>query len=508
MALFPLRVLQQRALDGLRDSLRAGKRRPIIQAPTGFGKTICAAHIVHGALGKRKRVAFVVPALSLIEQTLERFSENDVEMANMGVQQADHAWTRPHAPVQICSIQTLARRGFPEVDFVIFDEVHIQYQAIADWIDAEPTKIFIGLSATPWSIGLGDRFDDLLIPTSIDELTEGSLLAPLRAFAPGKPDLDGIKLVAGDYHQGQLSDRMSGKAIVADVVTTWLDKAENRPTLLFAVDRAHADLLQRQFVASGVTAAYVDANTERDERTKIGRDLEAGQIKVICSIQTMTTGVDLDVRCISYCRPTKSEILWVQSIGRGLRTAPGKDCCLLLDHSNTALTLGLPAEIVHEELIPSRGERAKREYRPEDAPLPIECPQCKQLIPVKMRQCPGCGYTPHRICKVIVNEGELIEIGGSKKSTKTKLSKRDFYAQLRGYAQEFGKSEKWCLAKFRAKTNEWPHSSIKYAPVQICSNKVRAWVRSENIRWAKTHPRRSTEEIIADSLAKIGVGNA
>ena len=218
----------------------------------------------------------------------------------------------------------------PMVDFVVMDECHLRFKAMDDWMDAEPEKIFVGLTATPWSIGLGDRFDDLIIPTSIDELTRDGFLSPLRAFAPTKPDLTGIKMIAGDFHEGQLAERMSGKSIVADVVTTWLDKGEGCPTLLFAVDRAHADVLQRQFAASGVPAAYVDANTEREERTQIGRALERGEIKVICSVGTMTTGVDLDIRCISYCRPTKSEILWVQSIGRGLRIANGKSECILL----------------------------------------------------------------------------------------------------------------------------------------------------------------------------------
>ena len=503
MTLFPLRALQQRAIDGLRESLRTGHRRPIIQAATGFGKTIIAAHIVHGALAKRKRVAFSVPALSLIDQTFDRFVANGIDPGDLGVMQADHPWNRPNAPIQICSIQTLARRGFPKVDFVVLDEAHIRFEAIDKWIDAEPSKIFVGLSATPWSVGLGDQFDDLIIPTSIDELTKDGFLAPLRAFAPTKPDLSGIKMVAGDYHEGELAERMSGASIVADVVMTWLEKADDRPTLLFAVNRAHADILQRQFVAAGVSAAYVDANTEREERTKIGRELESGRIKVICSVGTMTTGVDLDIRCISYARPTKSEILWVQSIGRGLRTAGGKADCILLDHSGTALTMGLPSEILHTELLRSKDEKAKAARKAVEPPVPIECPQCQQLIPVKMRECPGCGYVVKRLCKVVVNEGELIEIGGSKKSTAQKLSKRDFLAQLKGYAEEHSYKPGWPVAKFKSKTGEWPHHSIKDCPPQICSNKVRAWIRSEFIRWAKRRPERSTDEIIADSIAKV-----
>ena len=176
--LFPLRPLQQKALDGLRDSLRSGHRRPIIQAATGFGKTIVAAHMVQGALDKRKRVAFVVPMITLIDQTFERFETNGIEPGDMGVMQGNHPWHRPNAPVQICSVQTIAARGAPEVDFTIVDEVHLRFKAIEEWIKAEPNKIFVGLSATPWARGLKEFWDDLIIPTSISELIEQGYLSP------------------------------------------------------------------------------------------------------------------------------------------------------------------------------------------------------------------------------------------------------------------------------------------------------------------------------------------
>jgi CRISPR associated protein Cas1/Type III restriction enzyme, res subunit len=72
-SLRPLRPHQVRALEALRGSLAAGNRRPMLQAPTGFGKTLTAAHIIQRALDKGKRVAFVVPALSLIDQTVAAF---------------------------------------------------------------------------------------------------------------------------------------------------------------------------------------------------------------------------------------------------------------------------------------------------------------------------------------------------------------------------------------------------------------------------------------------------
>ena len=269
--LFPLRPLQVKALDELRRSLSSGRKRPIIQASTGFGKTILAAHIVAGALSKGNRVCFVVPALSLIDQSFEKFTENGIDAGDIGIIQADHPWRRPHAPIQIASVQTLARRGFPEVEFVVIDEVHFRFQAIDKWLDECPEKIFIGLSATPWSRGLGDRFDDLLVPATLAELIEQKWLSPFRVFAPAHPDLSGIKTVAGDYAEGQLSERMSDAKLVGDVVSTWLEKAKGLPTLVFAVDRAHAAVIHDRFQDAGIVSAYVDANTPREDRLEMGK---------------------------------------------------------------------------------------------------------------------------------------------------------------------------------------------------------------------------------------------
>ena len=104
----PLRPHQSIALDLLKQSIMDGKRRPLLQAPTGFGKTRVGAEIVIGARRKGNRVVFCVPALSLIDQTFDAFVGDGVEPGDMGVIQADHPWTRPHAPIQIASVCEIA----------------------------------------------------------------------------------------------------------------------------------------------------------------------------------------------------------------------------------------------------------------------------------------------------------------------------------------------------------------------------------------------------------------
>jgi DNA repair protein RadD len=121
-----LRDYQQSAIDMLRDSLRRGKKRPVVMAPTGAGKTVIAAAIINMARQKGKKVIFCVPMLSLIDQTVERFYANGIY--DVGVIQGMHELTDWRMPVQVCSIQTLMRRKIPEADLVIVDEAHVMYR--------------------------------------------------------------------------------------------------------------------------------------------------------------------------------------------------------------------------------------------------------------------------------------------------------------------------------------------------------------------------------------------
>lgn len=323
-----LRPHQQQALSALRASLMARKRRPLLQAPTGAGKTRIAAEIIKGAYRKGNRVLFVVPALSLIDQSVSAFESEGI--LDVGVIQAAHERTDPTCRVQVASVQTLMKRTMPACDIAIVDECHKWFQWFETWFRDAQHPI-IGLSATPWTKGLGKHYDDLIIAATTRELIDAGYLSKFRTFAPSHPDLTGVRTKAGDYHEGDLSKAMDQTALVADVVTTWLQRGENRPTLCFCVDRAHAKHVQQQFEAAGVPTGYIDAFTEREEREEIAGRFRRGEVKIVCNVGVLTTGIDWDVRCLILARPTKSEILFTQIIGRGLRTADGKQDCIARD---------------------------------------------------------------------------------------------------------------------------------------------------------------------------------
>lgn len=282
------------------------------------------------------------------------------------------------------------------------------------------------------------------------ELIENGFLAPFRVFAPAHPDLSGVTVVAGDYHEGQLSEAMSQPVLVADTVSTWLRLGEDRPTLCFAVDRAHARRIADEFEAAGVATGYVDANTPAEERARIGRRLGEGQIKVVCNVFCLTTGVDWDVRCIILARPTRSEILYTQIVGRGLRTAPGKTDCLILDHSDTTLRLGFVSDIHHEQLDDGRRGKGGGARCEKAAPLPKECPSCACLKPAGVHRCPACGFAPERQSTIEEQSGTLVQINGKRKA-RQEPTRQDFYSMLLWVERERGYKPGFATAKYKAR---------------------------------------------------------
>lgn len=480
-----LRDYQQKAIELLRDSLRRGKKRPVLMAPTGAGKTVIAAAIINMAREKDKKVIFCVPSLSLIDQTVERFQANGIW--DIGVMQGMHELTDWRMPVQVCSIQTLMRRKIPEADIVIVDEAHVMFKFMHDWVGYEEWKDipFVGLSATPWQRGMGRIWDDLIIAVTTQELIERGHLSDFKVYAPAHPDLKGVKTVAGDYDLKGLAEAMDQGQLVADVVSTWLERGENRQTICFAVNRTHAKHIQQQFIEAGVVAEYMDAHTDRLARNEIVKRFDNGDVKVICNVGVLTTGFDADVRCIILARPTKSEILYTQMIGRGLRTAPGKDHCLILDHSDTTLRLGFVTEIHHTEL--DDGERKRAEPKPKER-LPKECPQCSFLRPPKVRECPACGFVPSPRSDVENAEGELYELTRDKAvkakdwPTERKIA---FYRELIRYAKDKGWSPGWAYYAYKDRLKVGPPPGCSREPSETISPETTSWIKHYNILKAK-----------------------
>jgi DNA repair protein RadD len=472
-----LRDYQVKAVYDTRKA--ASKGSVILQLPTGGGKTVVAGDMIKRALAKGKRVAFLVPYISLIDQTWQSFLKQGIR--DLGVIQADHMLYDPRAAVQVCSVDTLARRRiFPDADLVIVDEAHRRSSFINLWMQEKAT--FVGLTATPWAKGMAEHWDSLVVGETVRGLIDQGHLSDFKVFAPSSPDLKGVKLVAGEYHQGQLYSQVSNAKLVASIVDTWKEKSTQEKTILFAVNRAHAAELQASFIANGVNAGYIDALTKPDEREIIRQKFHSGEVSVVCNVGCLVAGVDWDVRTLILAAPTRSPIKYVQMVGRALRTAEGKEYALILDHSDTTQRLGFVTDIHQDGL--DDGTPAPKEQREQQEKLPKPCPNCGALKTTAI--CTACGYKYVPTSHIETEEGELVEV---RQPRFTPERREEIYSMFLYHSRAKGYKDGWAYHKTEEMTGE--HPCKRMTPTEP-DQKVKNYIKHLNIKNARKFSTKSS----------------
>jgi len=496
-----LRGYQERAITDLRSALAGGRRRVVLYLPTGGGKTVVAAGIIQQARAKGKRVAFVCNRVELVLQTVEHLQAAGIDCGVVQSVNSRSEWL----PVLVCSIQTIARRGFPDVDLIIVDECHgvAGSKDYRRMLRERKSVRTIGLTATPFSRGLGrldeelagPLFEEIIVAATIEELIRDGYLVDLDVYSPSEPDLTGVKIVAGDYHEGQLEEATNKPSLVGDIVEQWLKLGGNKQTVCFATSIAHSRHIVERFNAVGVSAEHVDAYTDPDERRDIIKGFKRGEFRILSNCSLLAEGFDAPAtEVMILARPTKSLIRWIQMAGRVLRPAEGKTRALLLDHSGTAKRLGFPTDPLPLELDDGKPKKAsERKEKPEA--LPKVCASCSYLKPAKVQKCPMCGFEPKKIADVEIRDGELALM--KRKSSKERIEdKQAVYSQLLGYAGQHGYKDGWASNKYREYFGVWP-KGLTHRRAAV-SPQMASWIRSQQIRWAKSKPKE-----IADAAACV-----
>lgn len=301
---------------------------------------------------------------------------------------AGHWRYQPTQPVQVCSIDTIYRRKLlPKADLIIIDEAQDATSEGYHWLaNAYPDAYFLPVTATPYCIkSLEHVAQKIIRPITFKELIEQNYLVAPKYYAPSIPDLTGVKTKQGDFDVFQLDEILNQSHPIGDIVSSWKNLANGRPSIAFAVSIKHSLSIAAAFNASGIPAIHIEASHSDKEREEAIKRLESGEIKVISNVGILCVGVDIpSISCVIMARPTKSYSLFIQQAGRGSRIYPGKSDFLILDHGGNTLRHGLITEDREGSILPIPKSKNKE-------PSIKTCEDCYAVYSVHSKSCPECG---------------------------------------------------------------------------------------------------------------------
>lgn len=344
-----LRDYQLEAIEAVRAQWAGGKRRVGVSLPTGSGKTVVFTDPRLRA-GIEGRPLVLVHREELAQQAVAKARAANPTL-RVGIVKA--GMDQVGADFIVGSVPTLRgqarRERLRNIGLVIVDEAHHapaeSYRTILDWygcygptgVAEHRTALAVGFTATMSrgdGVGLGGVWESIAYERDIRwMITRGYLVAPtgLRVSV-GDLDLRGVSRRGGDYVDSELGAALEDSAAPECTVKAWTEHAAGRSTILFAPTVAYAQLMAERFTEAGVSAAAVWGAMPAEERRLTLKRFEAGEVQVLCNCMVLTEGTDLPVcSCIVVARPTSHVGLYTQMVGRGLRLAPGKSDCLVLD---------------------------------------------------------------------------------------------------------------------------------------------------------------------------------
>ena len=488
-----LRPYQNKAIEDIRHHFSKGKKRILLVAPTGSGKTVIASSMMQKAKERSKFNLFVAHRRELVMQCSRKLSDFGL---NHGVIMAEKS-PNAMADIQVASIQTFAARKDrddfikPNADIVILDEAHRSVSGqFTELLKVYPNSFIIGLTATPIrndGRGLGNIYEEIVECGSIKELTEQGYLVPNRIVAPTIPDLQKIRIVAGDYEKKALTKKMNTAKLVGDIVSHWIKYGENRATVVFATSIAHSKHIANIFRQNGVPSGHIDSEQNELERETQLANLNSGKIKVLSNCQILTEGWDQPkISCVIIARPTKSYPMYLQMVGRTLRPYPNKKDTLIIDHSGCVYEHGFPEDAGNWTLStkkPKTRDRIKDPIQPIEK-QPFTCVRCDTVYAPNRDDyaCPNCALIPTKKERIVlISEGRLVEMPKIKPNAN---DKQNFYAQLLFYCRQKGYKEGWASHTFKQKYGHFPHNK-KTFPIATGKD-VMSFIQHLNIRRAKS----------------------
>lgn len=382
--MFKLRSYQQETIDKVYQSMRSGHRRIVVQQPPRTGKTVIMAEIARKTTAKGNRVMFIIHRKEVLEQAIETFKLQGVDMnlTTMGM------------------VQTLTRRinQLDKPQLILVDEAHHALaKSYLNILDAFPNAYVLYFTATPIRTGheqLDQIADDIVTGKSIKWLTDHHFLAPFHYYGLGDIDRSKLRKSNGDYSSESMDQAISHE-IYGHIVEQYQRLAKGKQAVVYCHSIESAKKITQQFEQAGITAAEVDGNTEVALRDELVQKFRDQKLTILVNVNLFTEGVDLpNVDCVIMARPTSSLALYLQFSMRCLNPREGKTA-IIIDHVDNFLTFGLPNNDRNwSEAIVTKDKR-KAKSSTENGPAIAQCNYCFGTFyrdQIVNDCCPLCGH--------------------------------------------------------------------------------------------------------------------
>lgn len=484
MSALQLREAQERGVDMLREGFAAGHRCQMLYLPTGGGKTEIAISMMAKAAEKGRRAGMILDRRNLVNQTSQRLDKYKIPH---GVIMAASGRMHGAEKIQICSAQTLEKRGVGLMDVLFVDEAHETRTQTKLLIERSPHLKVVGLSASPLTKGLGKIYTNVVSPTTTNALVSENLLVMPTIYCAKEVDTEGLKTVAGEWTSEDIGDR--AVKITGDIVATYLEKTQIHfggpvKTIVHCASVAHGAELSQKFAAAGLNFLAISYKDDEDFKLEVYKEFSKpdSTIMGLIAVDMLTKGFDVpDVQCSIMARPfSKSVSSIIQQCGRIMRTAAGKLAAILIDHAGNFLRHGeqifdIFANGIHE--LDDGAEKPVKEKSIKEKEA-CKCPKCSALWIGSGDTCASCGFTRPVRSSVQTVAGVIEELAIAKQQL---AERQSFFSQLLDLAEKKGFSPGWAANTYKQKFDVFPDGLLRVP--EPCGPKVAAYAKSRLIAW-------------------------
>ena len=347
-------------------------RSVMAQMPTGTGKTVVLASVVESFLGEHPLKSVWIVAhrrelVSQIQETIERVFSNrlaekeDGSSDNLIEKPLDSSlFTLRSSLIKAMSIQWLARH-YDEIGeepgMIVIDEAHHALaKTYKEMWDRFPKAKFLGLTATPCRLngkGFIDLFDVLVQSWSVPEFISKGRLATydfvsIKSNGVTQRLIDSLQKrgADGDYQNKEMDMLLNKRPSIERLYQSFEEYGKDRKGIVYAINISHAKKIMELYQEHGIKAVAIDSKTPAAERQADIEAFKKGDIQVLVNVDIFSEGFDCpDVEFVQLARPTLSLAKYLQMVGRGLRVAKGKKCCVIIDNVGLYRVFGLPSQI-------------------------------------------------------------------------------------------------------------------------------------------------------------------